>query len=274
MTRKIFFQNSVNGQPSYTAEDFSAFFGNFVSNGILFNRTTGAGLSVSFAPESTKDDIKVIVQPGAICSNGKIGVFTEAEIIDLGAVGGELLTVYVSVVYNIDQKEIGFDTSSTKPTNSDKVFPIAKIKVYPKSMSRYTDMVEDLRQETGYVDGILTDTRTHETILDTAYGNINTLISQYKDLAQQVEDTGTATSIALHSQTVGASDLVDGEVLLTIPPTAKSIIGYDIYLNGRLYTGNTISVDIAQKKAKFTKLTDGNSAIINVFYVVGGDGNA
>lgn len=269
MTTKIFFQNSVDGKPSYTAEDFSEFFGHFVSNGILYDKESGAGFATSFASESTKDSVKVIVQPGTVCTGGKMLVFTEAETISIGAVGGQALIRYISVVYDTTQKTVSLSATETVPAKSETCYPIAKITVYPKALSAYTDIIEDLRQSTGYVLGILEDTTTYETILDTAYNNVSTLISEYHDLAQKVDETGSATILSIYTQTITPSDLTDGAVSLALPETASTILGYELYLNGRTYSGDKITVNATTKTVNFSKFPAGNEAIIIVFYEVG-----
>ena len=269
MTTKIYFQNSVSGEPSYTAEDFSKFFGHFVSNGILYDKDDGAGFATSFASDSTKDSVKVIVQPGAVCTGGKMLVFTEAETISLGAVGGQAIIRYISVVYDTTQKTVALSSTETEPTKSETCYPIAKITVYPKALSAYTDIIEDLRQSTGYVLGILEDTTTYETILDTAYNNVSTLISEYHDLAQKVDETGSATILSIYTQTITPSDLTDGAVSLALPETASTILGYELYLNGRTYSGDKITVNATTKTVNFSKFPAGNEVIIIVFYEVG-----
>ena len=269
MTAKIYFQNSVNGVPSYTAEDFSNFFGHFVSNGILYDKESGAGFATSFASDSTKDAVKVVVQPGTVCTGGKMLVFTEVKTISLGAVGGQAISRYISVVYDTAQKTVTLSATETEPTKSETTFPIAKITVYPKALSAYTDIIEDLRQSTGYVLGILEDTMTYETILDTAYDNVDTLISEYKALAQKVEETGSATILSIYNQTITPSDLTSGTVSLDLPETATAVLGYDLYLNGRIYTGNKITVNTTTKTVSFSKFPAGNEVIVVVFYEVG-----
>ena len=269
MTTKIYFQNSVSGEPSYTAEDFSKFFGHFVSNGILYDKDDGAGFATSFASDSTKDSVKVSVQPGAVCTGGKMLVFTEAETLSVGTVGGQALVRYISVVYNTQQKTVALSATETEPTKSETCFPIAKITVYPKALSAYTDIIEDLRQSTGYVFGILETSTTYETILDTAYDNVNTLIQEYQALAQKVDETGSATILSIYSQTITPTDLTNGSVSLDLPETATAILWYDLYLNGRLYTGDKITVNTATKTVNFSKFPAGNDVIIIVFYEVG-----
>lgn len=268
MSSKIYFQNAVDGTPSYTAEDFSSIFGAYLTNGIVCGQE-GAGFACTFSPTSTKEAVSVIVQPGAVCTDGKLCVFDEAETVSIGAVGGETLIRWISVVYNLTTKSVALETQTSEPTATASIFPLAKITVYPKSQSAKIDTIEDLRQTTGYVSGILSTAKTYGSILSTAYGNITTLTDAYEDLASQVAETGTVITVGMTAQTLTAEDFPSGTATITVPE-GGSILGYELYLNGRAYTGPSITVSTADGKVSCQKMTGQNNIIIVIFYGTAG----
>lgn len=258
MAKTVYFQNAgADGYPVYDAKSFTGLMSHLVSDGIFITKADGAGLAVSFSTGYTKDDVRVMVKPGAVCASGAVCIIDTATELELGAVGGTKLVK--DVVMEFDSADYTFtlkavDNGTYEPldttTTTVKNFPLATVVVYPQSQSKNSDYILDLRPQTGYVDGILDTPKSYGTMLDTALSNYTQLNQSYQALAQQVEDTGTAVTMGIHTQAIAYDDLSHNAgwyfCTLTTPTDSAQILDTDIYLNGRLYTGQGIKVDRVQ----------------------------
>lgn len=258
MAKTVYFQNAgADGYPVYDAKSFTGLMSHLVSDGIFITKADGAGLAVNFSTGYTKDDVRVMVKPGAVCASGAVCIIDTATELELGAVGGTELIK--DIVIEFDSAEYTFalkavDTATTEPLDTTvstvKTFPLATVVVYPQSQSKNSDYILDLRPQTGYVDGILDTPKSYGTMLDTALSNYTTLKQSYQALAQQVEDTGTAVTMGIHTQAIAYDDLSHNDgwyfCTLTTPTNSAQILDTDLYLNGRLYTGQGIKVDRVQ----------------------------
>ncbi len=258
MAKTVYFQNAgADGYPVYDAKSFTGLMSHLVSDGIFITKADGAGLAVSFSAGYTKDDVRVMVKPGAVCASGAVCIIDTATELELGAVGGtelikDIVIEFDSTDYTFALKAV--DNATTEPLDTTvstvKTFPLATVVVYPQSQSRNSDYILDVRPQTGYVDGILDTPKSYGTVLDTALSNYTTLNRSYQILAQQVEETGTAVTIGIHTQTVSYDDMSHNEggyfCTLTAPTDSAQILDTDIYLNGRLYTGQDIKADRVQ----------------------------
>lgn len=258
MAKTVYFQNAgADGYPVYDAKSFTGLMSHLVSDGIFITKKDGAGLAVTFSTGYTKDDVKVMVKPGAVCASGAVCIIDTATELELGAVGGTELVK--DIVIEFDSTDYSFtlkavDNGTTEPldtmVSTVKTFQLATVVVYPQSQSKNSDYILDLRTQTGYVDGLLDTTKSYGTVLDTALSNYTILNQSYQRLAQQVEDTGTAVTMGIHTQAIAYDDLSCGEggyfCTLTIPTDSAQILDTDVYLNGMLYTGQGIKVDRVQ----------------------------
>lgn len=258
MAKTVYFQNAgADGYPVYDAKSFTGLMSHLVSDGIFITKADGAGLAVNFSTGYTKDDVRVMVKPGAVCASGAVCIIDTATELELGAVGGTELIK--DIVIEFDSAEYTFalkavDNATTEPLDTTvstvKTFPLATVVVYPQSQSKNSDYILDLRPQTGYVDGILDTPKSYGTMLDTALSNYTQLKQSYQALAQQVEDTGTAVTMGIHTQAIAYDDLSHNAggyfCTLTTPTNSAQILDTDLYLNGRLYTGQGIKVDRVQ----------------------------
>lgn len=267
---KVYFLNSVNNEPSYTAEDFTNYFGHFLSDGIVIDHKTGAGFSCSFAPDSSPENVKVIVKPGTYIDSGRAFVFSEAETLSLGAIPNDsYLNKSINISYNQETGELSYfigDNVTYSGYHLTKT--IALVKAWPKSSKISKNKIIDYRGNIGYVSNILKPTENYRTILDTIYNNVDSLIETIYDTVETATTTGVFYTTNIFHQKLTATDFTDNQAILSISDS-KQIYHADLYLNGRPLSATGIfTFDKITKKITTTRaLSTYDTLDVVIFYI-------
>ena len=235
---KIYFQNSTNGSPSYTSAEFTDVLGGFLTDGVLIDGT--AGLSCHFASTSTKDNVKVAVSAGKACIGGSLLYLDALETLTIGPATGET-KAYLIQVYKTKDGDMGIEAVDTDipATQSDTkaTTPLAVAVVNPKN-SNVIDKVIDKRI---YVSNVL-ESMTTESVLAPLQACYDTLATAYTDITSQIQSGAPVATLGMQTVTATA-----GATSFTVPDgVIKSMITSEVYLNGRLYTGNLVTVNTTE----------------------------
>lgn len=276
MSNKVYFLNSVNNEPSYTAEDFTNYFGHFVSDGIVIDNKTGAGFACSFAPDSSPENVKVIVKPGTYIDSGRALVFSEAETLSLGPIPNDsYLQKSINISYSPTTKALSYFIDDNVWIEDGFPKTIADVKVWPESSKVLKNKIVDYRDKIGYVSNILKPTEKYQTILSTAYDNVDNLLDTIYDNIETATATGVFYTTNIFHQKLTSADFTDNQAILSIADS-KQIYHADLYLNGRLGGSNAVfTFDRLTKKITTTRALSTNDTIDAViFYIKEVDNNA
>lgn len=276
MSNKVYFVNSVNNEPSYTAEDFTNYFGHFLSDGIVIDHKTGAGFACSFAPDSSPEDVKVIVKPGTYIKSGRAFVFSEAETLSLGAIPNDsYLQKSINISYSSTTKELSYSIDDHVWTGDGFPKTIADVKAWPASSKALKNKIIDYRDNVGYISNILKPAENYKTILETAYNNVDNLLDTIYDNIETATATGVFYTTNIFHQKLTSADFTDNQAILSIADS-KQIYHADLYLNGRLGGSNAVfTFDRLTKKITTTRALSTNDTIDAViFYIKEVDTNA
>ena len=267
---KVYFLNSVNNEPSYTAEDFTHYFGHFLSDGIVIDHKTGAGFACSFAPDSSPENVKVIVKPGTYIDSGRAFVFSEAETLSLGAIPADsYLQKSINISYNQTTNELSYSIEDNDVWLGDGLpKTIAYVKAWPASSKVLKNKIVDYRDKIGYVSNILKPTEKYQTILSTAYDNVDHLLDTIYDNVETATTTGVFYTTNIFHQKLTSADFTDNQAILSIADS-KQIYHADLYLNGRLGGSNAVfTFDRLTKKITTTRALGTNDTIDAVIFYI------
>lgn len=256
---KIYFQNSINGAPSYTSDEFTDVLGMFLTDGVLIDGT--AGLACTFATTSTKESVKIAISAGKACIGGSILYLDAQETLTIGSATGET-KAYLVQVYKTSAGEMGIEAVDTDvpeaQTDTKTTTPLAVVVVNPKN-SATPDKVIDKRL---YVSNVL-ENLTTDSVLAPLQADYDALAKDYTGLAGQIESGAPVATLGM--QTVTATACVTS---FTVPDgVIKSLITSEVYLNGRLYSGNLVTVNTTTCTITVSEtVTQPNTVKVVLFY--------
>ncbi len=231
---KIYFQNSINGAPSYTSTEFTDVLGTFLTDGVLIDGT--AGLACTFATTSTKESVKIAISAGKACIGGSILYLDALETLTIGPATGET-KAYLIQVYKTTDGEMGIeavdtDIPATQP-DTKATTPLAVAVVNPKN----SNMIDKIIDKRIYVSNVL-ESMTTESVLAPLQACYDTLATAYTGLAGQIQSGAPVATLGMQTVTATA-----GVTSFTVPDgVIKSLISAEVYLNGRMYSGPLVTV--------------------------------
>ncbi len=261
MTKKVYFQNSTNGSPSYTAKEFTSVLGSFITDGVFVVDGT-AGLAVSFAPTSSKDAVSVSIAPGKACIDGQVLVVDAVEQLDIGPATGAVQKFKVQVYTDTSTGEMSIEAIEedieAEAETTKKITPLALVTVNPKSSKK----IDSVKDERVFVENIMN------------HANLNTFIQPLIDGYEQVQAGYEAIASGASGsgvQTLGVQTItgLQAGTHTYTPPTgcALAFVEYEVFLNGRQYNGDLISVNTHTSTITIsTEVAGENSATVVLYY--------
>lgn len=276
MAQKIFFQNASNGEPTYSAEDFSQVFGNLVSNGVFATRT-----GISFTTKLQGNAL--IVSSGSACLNGFIYTTDELTTLEIPDADATQWTRH-GICLDLDTSTLEWNLHTdllgqydTKPT-----FAQATTEA-PEGTERLVLATLDIPSATETQLYTLTDTTQDRSIcgivswvcgeidLWESYSAYVSDLYQYTDKLNDeiTEIVNAANPTSLHIERL---DITETEQTYTLPEGIYSnATSYEIYVNGALKQ-DTDLVTVTNDNGFFTitsderAITEPNSVSVLIFY--------
>lgn len=259
----IYFQNALNGEPSYNAEDFNSIIGDLITDGVFLTKNAFS-FQVSTHREDA-DDCVVSISEGSACIGGAIYKETQPVKLGLGVKDSEKWrNIYISVVKD-ETGDFTFEATDLSLTDSrtDMILEnidctnrliIATAQIPPVSTTFYPIIIKNLHGSqycplTAYLlenipvksvyDAYQKNTKKYATYIDNLKNRINTNTSTIvlKRFRYYIGDFSDARN-DLETLADGRKRLIlNLDIDDRLP--SEPITQVECYLNGRL-TGQII----------------------------------